>query len=70
MTTLKINHRTAYRYRQPVSLGPHRPMLRPRESRDPRIVSSDVTATFQSMASDLAIESAVELATHWEQKFV
>jgi transglutaminase-like putative cysteine protease len=78
---LKINHKTAYRYRQPVSLGPHRLMLRPRESRDLRIVSSNVTvtpaatltwahdvfgntiatATFQSMASDLAIESTVEI---------
>lgn len=45
MTTLKIHHRTTYRYRQPVSLGPHRLMLRPRESRDLRIVSSDVTVT-------------------------
>ena len=45
MTTLKIHHGTTYRYRQPVSLGPHRLMLRPRESRDLRIVSSDVTVT-------------------------
>jgi transglutaminase-like putative cysteine protease len=45
LTTLKIHHRTTYRYRQPVSLGPHRLMLRPRESRDLRIVSSDVTVT-------------------------
>ncbi len=42
---LKIDHKTAYRYRQPVSLGPHRLMLRPRESRDLRIVSSSVTVT-------------------------
>ena len=27
MITLRINHRTTYRYRQPVSLGPHRLML-------------------------------------------
>ncbi len=45
MTTLKIDHRTTYRYRQPVSLGPHRLMLRPRESRDLRLVSCDVTVT-------------------------
>ena len=45
MITLKIHHRTAYRYRQPVSLGPHRLMLRPRESRDLRLVSSDVIVT-------------------------
>ena len=45
LITLKINHRTAYRYRQPVSLGPHRLMLRPRESRDIRLISSDVLVT-------------------------
>ena len=45
MITLRINHRTTYRYRRPVSLGPHRLMLRPRESRDLRLISSDVTAT-------------------------
>jgi hypothetical protein len=31
---LKIHHRTVYRFRQPVSLGAHSLMLRPRESRD------------------------------------
>ena len=45
MITLKIHHKTAYRYREPVSLGPHRLMLRPRESRDLRLVSSDVIVT-------------------------
>ena len=45
MITLRIHHRTTYRYRQPVSLGPHRLMLRPRESRDLRLISSDVTVT-------------------------
>ena len=81
MITLRIHHRTTYRYRQPVSLGPHRLMLRPRESRDLRLISSDVTvtpaatvtwaqdvfgnavatATFQSMADILVIDSVVEL---------
>jgi transglutaminase-like putative cysteine protease len=42
---LKIDHRTTYRYRVPVSLGPHRLMLRPRESRDLRLISSDVAVT-------------------------
>ena len=45
MITLRIHHRTTYRYRQPVSLGPHRLMLRPRESRDLRLLSSDVAVT-------------------------
>jgi len=39
---LSIEHRTSYRYRLPVSLGAHRLMLRPRESRDLRLISSDV----------------------------
>jgi transglutaminase-like putative cysteine protease len=45
LSTLKIHHTTIYRYRQPVSLGPHRLMLRPRESRDLRLISSDVAVT-------------------------
>ena len=43
MITLRIHHTTTYRYHQPVSLGPHRLMLRPRESRDLRLISSTVT---------------------------
>ncbi len=43
MTPLTVRHRTQYRYRGPVSLGPHRLMLRPRESRDLRLISSAVT---------------------------
>ena len=45
MTKLKIRHRTSYRYRTAVTFRPHRLMLRPRESRDLRLVSSQVTAT-------------------------
>jgi len=40
---LRIRHRTTYRYRQPVNLGPHRLMMRPRESRDLRLLSNAVT---------------------------
>lgn len=43
LITLRIQHRTTYLYRRPVSLGPHRLMLRPRESRDLRVISSEVT---------------------------
>ena len=45
MIALKIRHTTTYRYHQSVVLGPHRLMLRPRESRDLRLISSDVTVT-------------------------
>jgi Bacterial transglutaminase-like N-terminal region len=38
LITLKIHHRTTYRYREPVNLGLHRLMLRPRESRDLRLI--------------------------------
>ena len=88
MITLKIHHKTTYRYRQLVSLGPHRLMLRPRESRDLRLISSDVavtpdavvtwahdvfgnavaTASFQTLADNLVIDSVTELqhnATAW-----
>ncbi|PKP70910.1 MAG: transglutaminase, partial [Alphaproteobacteria bacterium HGW-Alphaproteobacteria-5] len=56
MLTLTIRHRTAYRYRQPVRLGRHRLMLRPRETRDLRLISVDVTVTpdtNMSWASDV-----------------
>jgi transglutaminase-like putative cysteine protease len=43
--TLSIRHKTTYRYREPVWLGPHRLILRPRESRDLRLTSSIVTTT-------------------------
>jgi len=38
-----IHHRTEYQYRHPVSLGPHRLMLRPRESHELRLISSRIT---------------------------
>ncbi len=45
MVALTIRHRTTYRYGRPVSLGPHRLMLRPRESRDLRLKSSELTVS-------------------------
>lgn len=81
LNTLKIRHTTTYRFHELVSLLPHRLMLRPRESRDLRLISSQVTvrpnavlswaydvfgnavatATFQELASNLVIDSIVEL---------
>ncbi|WP_349262558.1 transglutaminase family protein [Geminicoccus sp.] len=42
---LAIRHRTTYHYSQKVWLGPHRLMLRPRETRDLRLKSVEVTVT-------------------------
>jgi transglutaminase-like putative cysteine protease len=43
LVKLRIQHRTTYQYRRTVTLGSHRLMLRPRESRDLRVISSEVT---------------------------
>lgn len=45
MPVLSTRHRTIYRYLSPVRLGPHRLMLRPRESRDLRLLAHDLTVT-------------------------
>ena len=49
LISIKIHHKTTYRYHQPVALGPHRLMLRPRESRDLRLISSHITVTPKSV---------------------
>jgi len=43
MTVISICHRTTYRYRYPVSLSPHRFLLRPREAQDLQLLSHSVT---------------------------
>lgn len=45
MITLKTEHRTTYHYSRPVTLWPHRLLLRPRESRDLQIISSELNVT-------------------------
>jgi transglutaminase-like putative cysteine protease len=42
LTTLSIHHRTTYRYRFPLHFGPHRLMLRPRESPQLRLLTHEV----------------------------
>ena len=42
MPLIETRHRTAYRYETPVLLGRHQMMLRPRETRDLRLVSFDL----------------------------
>ena len=51
MPRYTITHRTEYQYNQPVTLGPHRLMLRPRESRELKLLSHDITTTPPSTIS-------------------
>lgn len=51
MIALTIRHKTTYQYNRPVGLGPHRLMLRPRESRELRLVSSVLTMTPQAVVT-------------------
>ena len=43
MPVVSIRHLTTYRYRNPVSFGEHRMMMRPLESYDQRLISADLT---------------------------
>lgn len=45
MSAVNLHHRTTYRYHKPVTLGPHRLMLRPRESRNLRLLAHRVIVT-------------------------
>ena len=54
---LTVHHRTIYRYSAPMAFGPHRLMLRPRESRTLRLHSHELTvspAANVSWANDVA----------------
>ncbi|WP_083226510.1 transglutaminase family protein [Methyloligella halotolerans] len=42
MATLRIVHRTRYRYAAPVAFGPHRLLIRPRDAHDMRILDSKI----------------------------
>ena len=43
MTVFVVRQLTKYRYKQPVRLGEHRLMFRPRDSFDQRLLHSDLT---------------------------
>lgn len=47
MSLLTVNHSTVYRYAEPVGLGEHRMMFRPRASHDLRLIQSDLVITPQ-----------------------
>lgn len=43
MQRLTVNHKTIYRYKQPVEFGEHRLMFRPRDSHDLRLLDASLT---------------------------
>ena len=45
MSVLTIHHQTIYRYRTPMAFGPHRLMLRPRESHALRLYQHELAIT-------------------------
>jgi transglutaminase-like putative cysteine protease len=45
MSILTVHHSTVYRYRDPVELGEHRMMFRPRESYDLRLIHTNLVIT-------------------------
>ena len=47
MTILRVTHRSEYRYRQAVVLGPHRLMCRPRDNHDLRLLDTELAITPQ-----------------------
>jgi transglutaminase-like putative cysteine protease len=47
MSFLTVQHSTVYRYSEPVGLGEHRMMFRPRESHDLRLVRTSIVITPQ-----------------------
>ena len=47
LTILRVTHRSEYLYRQPVVLGPHRLMCRPRDSHDLRLLDTGLIITPQ-----------------------
>jgi len=65
LARLDILHTTTYRYRQAVKLGPHRLMLRPRETRELRLFSHELsisppaTVTWAHDVAGNAIATAV-----------
>ena len=45
MSFLTVHHSTVYRYREPVGLGEHRMLFRPRESHDLRLIRTNLVIT-------------------------
>lgn len=58
MPCIEICHKTEYRYAKLVSLGPHQMMLRPRETRDLRLVSFDLEVSPAASSQTLIMLAA------------
>jgi transglutaminase superfamily protein len=53
MSVLTVQHSTVYRYREPVGLGEHRMMFRPRESHDLRLIRTALVIAPQPVGGEL-----------------
>ena len=70
MTTFQIRHRTRYTYDAPVTFGPHRLMIRPRDGHDMRILESslvlrpdaDVRWAFDTFGNSVALVTFEDMA--------
>ena len=62
---IQITHATHYRYQRPVRLGPHRLMLRPRDSFDVRLLRTGLTLSPQAQLTWMhdAYSNSVAIAT-------
>src|ERR1019366_5820447 len=58
MSFLTVRHSTVYRYREPVGLGEHRMLFRPRESHDLRLIRTNF-CRFHTFTPDS------DLLRHW-----
>ena len=56
MSTLTIRHLTTYRYLRPVAFGEHRMMLRPRDSRDQRVIEASLDIRPQPASLQFVID--------------
>jgi transglutaminase-like putative cysteine protease len=69
---LKIQHSTEYRFHRPVTIWPHRLLLRPRESHYLRLISSNIVITPANtltraqdvFGNEAATASFIEMADH------
>ena len=62
MSFLTVRHSTVYRYREPVGLGEHRMMFRPRCSHDLRLIRTNLIITpHTSWSSDRVVDRSLDL---------